>query len=608
MDETLFAFIEAQARAIPEATALVALDGDRLSYAQLADRVRGMAALLSQLGIARTDKVALVLPNGPDAALAFLGTAAAAVAAPLNPGYGPDEFAFYLEDLDAKLVVADFDAVPAIGATCRHLGVRMLSSSELTAATASATGPFEVPHPGDVALVLHTSGTTSRPKIVPLSHANLVCSARHVIASLQLGAIDRCLNVMPLFHIHGLVGAVLASLAAGGSVVCTPGFDASSFIGWLGRFSPTWFTAVPTMHQAIVARLQAGDPLPPAASLRFIRSCSSALPPKLMADLETHFRVPVVEAYGMTEAAHQMACNPLPPRARKPGSVGVASGVEIAVMDTAGNLLGPEAVGEIVVCGPNVTSGYASPAGANATAFSHGWFHTGDQGRIDRDGYVFLTGRIKEIINRGGEKVSPREIDEALLEHPAVAQAVAFAVPHVTLGEDISAAVVLRPGVKVTADQIRDHVFARLAEFKVPSSVVIVDSIPKGPTGKVQRIGLHEKLRDHLAPVFEAPRDDIEGLIGDIWCEIVGAERVSIQDNFFLLGGDSIRAARVVARVNDLFASGLRVTELFRHPTLARFTEVARAAADPERLQSIVLAFDESEPLPPGSSLAPSIS
>ncbi len=574
------------------------------TYGRLVAEVRATAQNLAALGVQRTDRIAIVLPNGPDAALSFLGVAAVAAAAPLNPAYSRDEFAFYFGDLQTKLALVDAQAAPAAVAAAADLGVRVVpfplvgvnpaatgsaSESPSEAPEARTRGPaLPEPGPDDVALVLHTSGTTSRPKIVPLTHGNLAGNARNIARSLALTPEDRCLNVMPLFHVHGLVGAVLGTLAAGASVVCTPGFNAASFHDWLREFAPTWYTAVPTMHQAALAQLPAPNgTASPATNLRFIRSCSSALAPKLMGDLEAAFGVPVIEALGMTEASHQVASNPLPPRLRKPGSVGVATGPEVAIMDDAGRLLPADATGEVVLRGSNITSGYASPPEANARAFTNGWFRTGDQGRLDEEGYLFLTGRLKEIINRGGEKVSPREIDEALLEHPAVAQAVAFAVPHSTLGEDVGAAVVLRAGANATGDDIREFSFGRLAAFKVPSLVLVVDAIPKGPTGKLQRIGLVEKLRDRLATAYVAPRDDVEALLADTWQEVLGRERIGLHDNFFLLGGDSLRGARVMARVNELFAIDLPVSTAFRQPTLEQLAGRVRAAASPERLAAI---------------------
>jgi acyl-CoA synthetase (AMP-forming)/AMP-acid ligase II len=356
---------------------------------------------------------------------------------------------------------------------------------------AASPGPAE---PDDIALVLHTSGTTSRPKIVPLLHRNVCASAQNIRTTLSLTPEDRCLNVMPLFHIHGLMAPVLSSLASGASVSCTPGFNALKFFSWLEEVAPTWYSAVPTMHQTILARAGRNTEIVAGARLRFIRSSSASLPPQVLGELEAVFGVPVVEAYAMTEASHQMTCNQLPPGVRKAGTVGPAAGPEVSIMDDDGNLLEPGIVGEIVIRGPNVTPGYENNPEANTTAFTHGWFRTGDQGVMDEDRFVTLTGRLKEIINRGGEKISPKEVDEVLMDHPAVQQVVTFAVPHDKLGEEVAAAVVLREGAEATPAEIREFAAERLAAFKVPRTVVMLDEIPKGPTGKLRRIGLAEQL------------------------------------------------------------------------------------------------------------------
>jgi acyl-CoA synthetase (AMP-forming)/AMP-acid ligase II/acyl carrier protein len=427
-----------------------------------------------------------------------------------------------------------------------------------------------------VALVLHTSGTTSRPKLVPLTHANLCHSARHIRESLSLTSQDRCLNVMPLFHIHGLAAALLASLAAGASVVCTPGFDASLFFDWLDQFHPTWSTAVPTMHQAVLTRAPQHRDVIARSTLRFLRSCSSALPPRLMTDLETALGVPVVEAYGMTEAAHQMASNPLPPRVRKPGSVGLPTGPQVRIMDDAGAFLPAGSTGEIVIRGSNLTPGYDHNPAANQSSFRDGWFRTGDQGHLDSDGYLFLSGRTKEIINRGGEKISPREIDEVLLDHPAVAQAVAFALPDSRLGEDVAAAVVLHHHTTATELELRDFAATRLADFKVPRRLVFLTELPKGPTGKLQRIGLASTLGlDHPQPApasapYLAPGTPSEIRLADLWRQVLRIDRVGLHDNFLDLGGDSLLATRLVSRIRDAFSVELTVRAVFDHPTVAQ--------------------------------------
>ena len=490
-----------------EAPALGAPEGvPPLRYRGLRALARRTVDRLNALGIGREDRVAIVLPNGPEMAASFVCIGAGATTAPLNPAYRAEELEFYLSDLRARAVVVAAGVDSAARLVARELALPIL---ELHAGRDAGAGTFTLepvqPMAGtparggfgeadDTALVLHTSGTTSRPKLVPLLQRNVLATARHIVETLSLTAADTCLNVMPLFHIHGLMAATLASLAAGGQVCCTPGFNALKFFAWLDEVRPTWYTAVPTMHQAILARADRNREVVARSRLRFIRSSSASLPPQVMAELERTFRAPVIESYGMTEAAHQMASNPLPPRARKAGSVGVAAGPEVAVMDDDGALLPRGATGEVVIRGPNVTPGYEANPDANAKAFTNGWFRTGDQGVLDEEGYLRLTGRLKELINRGGEKISPLEVDEVLMDHPAVQQVVTFALPHDKLGEEVAAAVVLREGRSVDDRELRAFAAARLADFKVPRKIVFVAEIPKGATGKLQRIGLAAKL------------------------------------------------------------------------------------------------------------------
>lgn len=584
---SIYRLLARQAQSRPDAIAVAAPGRPPLTYARLHARAGAMVASLNALGVGRNDRVAIVLPNGPEMAMAFLGVASAATAAPLNPTYRAEEFDFYLSDLGAgALIVLSGSDSPAIRAA-EALGIPVIELSTMpeaeagaftltgTAAAAPAGSPGYA-EPDDVALVLHTSGTTSRPKLVPLTHANLCASAEHVRSALDLTPADRCLNVMPLFHIHGLVAAVLASLAAGAEVICTPGFYAPEFFGWMDTFRPTWYSAVPTMHQAILSRAPKHEDVIRRSPLRFIRSSSSALPPQVMAGLEQAFGAPVIEAYGMTEAAHQMASNPLPPRQRKPGSVGLAAGPRIAIMDAAGKLLPAGMQGEVVISGPNVTRGYESNAEANRAAFTDGWFRTGDQGCLDEEGYLSLTGRLKEIINRGGEKISPREIDEVLMDHAAVGQVVTFAIPDGMLGEEVAAAVVLRPGVEATEREIRDFAATRLADFKVPRTVLFLDEIPKGPTGKLQRIGLAGRLglgsvERPAAPArraYAAPRTPVEELLAALWGEVLKVERVGVDEHFLDLGGDSMLATLLISRVRQELRLEMSLRSLFDAPTV----------------------------------------
>ncbi len=565
----------------PGATALLSPGRRPGTYADLLKTMEQTAEVLRSMGIGAGDRVAVVLDNGPEAASVFLSIAAVAACAPLNPAYREAEFDFFITDLQPKaIVIGEGSRSPAL-AVARSRGVPIVtlqvcadqSCGTFTLHPETPAGPPTVEGfagPADAALLLHTSGTTSRPKLVVLTHENLCHSARNIQRSLELTERDRCLNIMPLFHIHGLAGAVLSSLCAGGSVVCTPGFLAPSFFDWLQEFRPTWYTAVPTMHQAILARSADEFGSADECPLRFIRSCSSALPPQLMSGLEAALGAPVVEAYGMTEAAHQMCCNPLPPRARKPGSVGVATGPQVAIMNDAGDLLPPGERGEVVIQGANVTSGYANNAEANSKAFTNGWFRTGDLGYIDGDGYLFLSGRTKEIINRGGEKISPREIDEALLDHPGVAQALAFAAPDPRLGEDVAAAVVLRPGHKVNERELREFAAQRLSDFKVPRRIVILDEIPKGPTGKPQRIGLAAKLGIvfEQREEFVAARTALETDLCRIWSAVLGKTEIGVRDTFWNLGGESLLAARMLSQVQRATGAEVPIFAFFATPSI----------------------------------------
>jgi acyl-CoA synthetase (AMP-forming)/AMP-acid ligase II/thioesterase domain-containing protein len=584
---TVHEIIGVEAARNPGAPALLAPRSAPLTYSQLHVLVRRTAEALNQAGVGLGDRVAVVLPNGPEMAAAFCAISSSAVCAPLNPAYGREEFDFFLTDLEPSLLVTQESfGEPAVEvARSRGVPVAILNPAASGRAgdfmlTAGRGAPPRRPGlagAGDVALMLHTSGTASRPKLVPLRHRNLCLSARNIRRTLRLGTPDCCLNIMPLFHIHGLVAAVLASLSAGASVVCTAGFQPVLFFTWLENFRATWYTAVPTLHQAILARAEVLNGAPLNHRLRFLRSSSAPLAAKVMSDLEDLFQVPVVEAYGMTEAAHQIASNPLPPGARKPGSVGLPAGPDVAIGSELGQLLPNGEKGEVVIRGGNVTLGYEKNDAANKTAFPDGWFRTGDQGCLDPDGYLFLTGRLKEIINRGGEKISPRELDDVLLEHPGILQAVTFAIPHVQLGEDVGVAVVLKEGVALTETQIRQYAATRLAGFKVPRVVRIVGEIPKGSTGKLQRIGLAAKLgvepvddgRLQRRAAFEAPRNTLERQLAEIWQDVLGTGRIGIHDGFAAVGGTSVQVPHLLAQVCEVTGVAVSLIGFLEKPTIA---------------------------------------
>ncbi len=467
--------------------------GPKLTYGEFNAEVERVAGLLAAQGVERGRAVSIVLPNGLDFMTLFMAVArVGAIAAPLNSAYTVDEFKFYMEDANSQLALvppgehAGRDAAEALGIPVLDAslnGAELVLSGgdgELTASREIAP-----PAPDDVALFLHTSGTTSRPKGVPLTHENLVASLRNISSTYELTPTDVAMVVMPLFHVHGLIGVALSTFLSGGSIVIPPRFSASTFWQVQAETGATWYSAVPTIHQVLL--LRADDDNAPAQSFRFIRSCSSALAPSVFHDLEKRFGAPVLEAYGMTEASHQMSSSPLPPGDRKPGTVGKPTGVEVAIMDMEGrgDLQPVGSIGEVVIKGRNVMRGYNNNPDANAEAFVDGWFRTGDQGMLDDAGYLTLTGRIKELINRGGEKISPLEVDAVLLQHDAVAEAVCFAVPDEKYGEVVHAAVVLNGDSD--EESIRQYCSQHLAGFKVPDVVYIAESLPRTATGKIQR-------------------------------------------------------------------------------------------------------------------------
>ena len=489
---------------LSDTKAIGASNREWLTYGGLRELTKSVQTTLRENGIAKKDRIAIVLSNGPAMASAFVTIAQSAITAPLNPSYREDEFAFYMDDLKAKAIVVSKDYDGAAVSTAERLKIKIIRLVEsekiagLFSLDVEKDGDIveeEAVNENDIALILHTSGTTSKPKIVPLLQSNIVASASNIAQSLSLSSSDRCMNVMPLFHIHGLIAAVSASLSVGASIWCSPGFNALSFFSNLDEAKPTWYTAVPTMHQAILARSGRNAETIRNNQLRFLRSSSASLPTQVMGELENCFGAPVIEAYGMTEATHQMCCNRLDKQ--KPGSVGKPAGPLVKIAHEVDDCL-IQGTGEVVISGDNVTPGYENNLEANEKSFfrinGERWFRTGDQGAFDKDGFLYLTGRLKEIINRGGEKISPLEVDSILLDHPEINQVVTFALPHPKLGEEVAAAVVLSLGSKSAEKDLKGFARERMAEFKVPRKIVILDEIPKGATGKMQRIGMAEKL------------------------------------------------------------------------------------------------------------------
>ncbi|CAK7337289.1 unnamed protein product [Dovyalis caffra] len=472
-----------------------------LTHSRLHEIIESATSRLVASGIKPGDVVALTFPNTVEFVIMFLAVIRArATAAPLNAAYTTEEFEFYLSDSESKLLVT-----PQEGNNSAQVAASKLKIPHATATLSGAdselsislsqteSGPNSITQlindPSDVALFLHTSGTTSRPKGVPLTQLNLASSVNNIKSVYKLTESDSTVIVLPLFHVHGLVAGLLSSLAAGASVALPAAgrFSASTFWKDMNRYNATWYTAVPTIHQIILDR-HFSHPEPEYPKLRFIRSCSASLAPAILARLEEAFNAPVLEAYAMTEAAHLMCSNPLPEDGpHKAGSVGKPVVQEMAILNENGVILKPNASGEVCLRGPNVTKGYKNNPEANKAAFQFGWFHTGDLGYFDSDGYLHLVGRIKELINRGGEKISPIEVDAVLLSHPDIAQAVAFGVPDDKYGEEINCAIIPREGSKIDEEEVLRFCKNNLAAFKVPKKVFVTDSVPKTASGKIQR-------------------------------------------------------------------------------------------------------------------------
>jgi acyl-CoA synthetase (AMP-forming)/AMP-acid ligase II/acyl carrier protein len=567
-----------------ESTSLLGVDGEILSYAGLRKQVDYIVRALNSRGFRRGERVALVMPNGFRMAITLLSVMAGFVCAPLDPGYREAELEQRLTGMKAACILTQAGVKTHAPSLAKKMGIELV---ELEGGGGNFTikGVERVPETDnvwtsidDTVLLLHTSGTTAKPKLVGLTNRNVAHSVTVIKDWLGLTSGDRGLGMMPLFHVHGQI-MVFASLAAGGSVVCAPGFDPERFFGWLGEFQPTWYSAVPTIHRAVYDTIHP-DALPMMKGrLRFIRSASSALPVQLLRGLEDTFKVPVIEAYGMTEASHGITSNPLPPLTRKAGSVGLPfPGEEVTVIGEGGKILGEGEVGEIIIRGKNVITGYLENPEADAKSFWQGWLRTGDLGCMDSDGYLYIKGRVKELINRGGEKISPREVEEALLADGSVSEAVAFPVPHPTLGEDVAAAVVLKGGHSVREGDLREGLLKTLAQHKVPQRIFFVDQIPKTSVGKPKRVGMAERLG--IAPAStpaegkEASAGDIE-LVGimegilSIWKSVLRRNDVTLGERFLEAGGDSLRATQVAARLREAFGVEIDIASLFEADTVA---------------------------------------
>lgn len=474
-------------------------DGEILNLESLLILIEKNKKLLNQIGIKKNDVVAIVLDNGIKFISSFFSVINSCISAPLNPNYSEREFNFYYSDLKPKVLVTDMKDDHASVKVAKKRKIKILNlKKNLFENTKKSLVEYvktnNTPLLKDTALILHTSGTTSKPKMVALSHENLLSSCKNITKALELKSKDKNMILMPSFHIHGIVASILAPLYVGGKVVALPKFNALSFFNSLDFHKPTWFTAVPTMLQSLLDREKSNKKIVKNNRLKFIRSSSASLPNHVLEKLEKTFKVPVIESYGMTEASHQMTTNLLIPLGRKVGSVGVPVGLKVKIVDHNFKNLNKNEIGEVVIKGRNVLKSYLAEKKINDAAFFKGWFKTGDLGYFDKDGFLYITGRIKEIINRGGEKISPKEIDDVFTSYSKVDKAIAFSIQHEKLGEDVCVAIVLKINLNCTSSELKEYAKNKLAPFKIPKKIVFVKSIPIGATGKIQRIGLAKKL------------------------------------------------------------------------------------------------------------------
>lgn len=578
--QTLFELLGRHARDRGTSPAILGPGRTLLTYRELYQCLQQAGAALAAAGQGRGNRIALALPDGPDLAVATLAAMSFATCAPLNPALDLHAGTALLAQLriDALVVPADCDSpltasAKALGLQIVRLGIERDAPAgvfTLHAETARAAVVASACGPDDVALLLQTSGTTAAPKIVPLAHRQVVFTA----CLLPLEPTDRALCVSPLFWYGPLSVNLFSPLAQGASAVFTGGFDHRCFRDWLAAFAPTFYGASPTIQASIL------DALPPhlPTSLRFVRASSKALPAAMQQRLEAVLGVPVLQGYGMTECG-LIAANPMAPGQQRLGSVGKAEGIEIALRDEAGRPVEQGSTGEVTVRGPGVMVGYEGGPERTGAALVDGWFPTGDLGHFDADGYLYLTGRIKELINRGGQKVSPQEVDAALMRHAAVREAVTFALPHPSLGEDVATAVVLHEPGSVTAAALRDFAISQLLPYKVPSSVLLVGDLPRNATGKVARERLVDALHAALDPAFVAPRNREEALVADAFAAVLALAQVGALDHFFHCGGDSLRGAQVLSRLQARTGVGLDIRALFEAPTVEQLATRLREGA-----------------------------
>ncbi len=598
---TMYEVVLRWAKRTPGAPAVVAPDRSPLTYRDLLTTVDGIGATLNGCGFGRSDRVAVVHPAGPDMAVTIVGVWSHATAVPLNPAYTAAEFAMHFRDLGIRVVAVAAGMDTPARAAARMLAIPVLDivphpgdGAKAVRLEGTMRGVARQPGPAapdDVALVLTTSGTTSHSKIVPIRHRQIVYRAERTARDPALGAADRCLVLNQLFHHAGIVTGCCTALSTGGSFGHLTDFSVGGFFRDLARVQPTWCTGSHAFYASVFGHAAAHTEEIARASggLKWFRVGNGRFEPDEAAAVEVAFGASVITAYGTSETG-TLVTEPLAGKDRKRGSVGTPIYQGVAILGEGGQALGPRAVGEVAARGPMVFDGYENDPEANRAAFTNGWFRTGDQGYLDEDGYLFLTGRIKEMINRGGEKITPNEVDRALLEHPDVSAAAAFAIPHPSLGEDVAAAVVAKAGAALTERALARFLRDRLADFKVPRRFVFVDEIPTSATGKIQRnqlaaaFGLDGAGEADIADAADRaaasrPPTALEARLAAVWAETLGLERVGLHTTFFDLGGDSLLAVELFLRIEETLGCRLPRSVLFEAATVAEMADHIEKAA-----------------------------
>ena len=588
--------VAAQATWRGDQPAILAPGREPLTYTQLQQQVREMGLRLWDMGVGRGDVVVSVLPNGPDAAMVALCVPPYATLALLNPDAQAPEYESLFRELEPRIVLAPPGQAQPAREAARAINVpvvEVVAAAEAGAfvfrETVSTARTFRPGHPtesGDVAYIIATSGSTAHPKLIPLTHRAACHTIWSAVEALVLTPGDRCLNFSPLFHLLGFLSGVLIPIGSGGSIVCTQGFNAHEFFRWLDEFRPTWFSSVPTILLEILEHAAHNAAILDRSPIRFLRTGGAPVPTLVGERIEAAFGAPLLRVYGLSESPtitmDRFA------EERRNGSCGCPTCNEVAIVDGDGRRMPPGETGEGVVRGPTVMEGYFRNKELTRAAFRDGWFHTGDIGYLDADQHLFLTGRASEFINRGGEKISPEEVDQVLMAHGAVAEAVTFSMPHDKLGEEVAAAVVLRDGTPATEEQLQAFAAARLAAHKVPRCIVFLDRLPVGPTGKVQRSRMRAYLTVAGDPSgtpghYVPPRDERERRIAALVAQVLRVERIGIHDNFIDLGGDSLKATECVTLLRKAFGLQTLNPAVFIYaPTVARLAEII---ADPIGLE-----------------------